>query len=42
MNEGSVSVSSIANIAEVLDSDDVDIYRDLAVASPLPTFYTAR
>jgi imidazolonepropionase-like amidohydrolase len=30
VNEGSVSVSSIANIAEVVDSDDVDIYRDLA------------
>jgi imidazolonepropionase-like amidohydrolase len=30
VNEGSVSVSSIANIAEVLDSDDVDIYRNLA------------
>ena len=30
VNEGSVSVSSIANIAEVLDSDDVNIYRDLA------------
>src|SRR5246500_1887521 len=30
VNEGSVSVSSIASIAEVLDSDDVDIYRDLA------------
>src|SRR6266478_3763462 len=30
VNESSVSVSSIANIAEVLDSDDVDIYRDLA------------
>jgi imidazolonepropionase-like amidohydrolase len=30
VNEGSVSVSSIANIAEVIDSDDVDIYRDLA------------
>jgi len=30
VNEGSISVSSIANIAEVLDSDDVDIYRDLA------------
>jgi imidazolonepropionase-like amidohydrolase len=30
VNEGSVSVSSIANIAEVLDSEDVDIYRDLA------------
>src|SRR5256886_4229158 len=29
VNEGSVSVSSIANIAEVLDSDDIDIYRDL-------------
>jgi imidazolonepropionase-like amidohydrolase len=30
VNEGSVSISSIANIAEVLDSDDVGIYRDLA------------
>jgi len=30
VNEGSISVSSIANIAEVLDSGDVDIYRDLA------------
>jgi imidazolonepropionase-like amidohydrolase len=30
VNEGSISVSSIANVAEVLDSDDVDIYRDLA------------
>ena len=30
VNEAGVSVSSIANIAEVLDSDDVDIYRDLA------------
>ena len=30
VNEGSVSVSSIANIAEVLDSEDIDIYRDLA------------
>jgi len=30
VNEGSVSVSSIANIAEVLDPDDIDIYRDLA------------
>src|SRR5262249_22111944 len=29
-NEGSISVSSIANTAEVLNSDDVDIYRDLA------------
>src|SRR5258708_20792748 len=29
VNEGSVSVSSIANIAEVLDSDDVAIYGDL-------------
>jgi len=28
VNEGSLSVSSIANIAEVLDSDDVDIYRE--------------
>jgi len=30
VNEGSISVSSIANIAEVLDSDDVSIFRDLA------------
>jgi imidazolonepropionase-like amidohydrolase len=30
INEGSVSVSSIANIAEVLDSEDIEIYRDLA------------
>jgi len=30
VNEGSVSVSSMANTAEVLDSDDIDIYRDLA------------
>jgi imidazolonepropionase-like amidohydrolase len=30
VNEGSVSVSSIANIAEVLNSDDINIYRDLA------------
>jgi imidazolonepropionase-like amidohydrolase len=30
VNEGSISVSSIANIAEVLNSDDPDIYRDLA------------
>src|SRR5712671_2435861 len=30
VNEGSVSVSSMANIAEVLNPDDVDIYRDLA------------
>src|SRR5437870_7722556 len=30
VNEGSISVSSIANIADVLDSDDIDIYRDLA------------
>ncbi len=30
INEGSVSVSSIANIAEVINSEDVDIYRDLA------------
>jgi imidazolonepropionase-like amidohydrolase len=30
VNEGSVSVSSIANTAEVLNSDDIDIYRDLA------------
>src|SRR5262249_39026181 len=30
VNEGSMSVSSIANIADVIDSDDIDIYRDLA------------
>ena len=30
VNEGSISVSSIANIAEVLDSSDISIYRDLA------------
>jgi imidazolonepropionase-like amidohydrolase len=30
VNEGSVSVSSMANIADVLNPDDVDIYRDLA------------
>src|SRR5215470_14974828 len=30
VNEGSISVSSIANIAEVLNSDDISIYRDLA------------
>jgi imidazolonepropionase-like amidohydrolase len=30
VNEGSVSVSSMANIAEVLNPDDIDIYRDLA------------
>lgn len=30
VNEGSVSVSSIANIADVLNPDDIDIYRDLA------------
>ena len=30
VNEGSISVSSIANIAEVLNSEDIDIYRDLA------------
>jgi imidazolonepropionase-like amidohydrolase len=30
VNEGSISVSSMANIADVLDPDDIDIYRDLA------------
>jgi imidazolonepropionase-like amidohydrolase len=30
VNEGSISVSSIANIADVLDPEDLDIYRDLA------------
>jgi imidazolonepropionase-like amidohydrolase len=30
VNEGSVSVSSMVNIADVLNPDDMDIYRDLA------------
>ena len=30
VNEGSVSVSSMVSIADVLDSDDISIYRDLA------------
>src|SRR6266478_9301725 len=30
INEGSVSVSSMVNIAEILNPDDIDIYRDLA------------
>ena len=30
VNEGSVSVSSMVNIADVLNSDDIDIFRDLA------------
>ncbi len=30
VNEGSISVSSIVNIADVLNPHDVDIYRDLA------------
>ena len=30
VNEGSVSVSSMANIADVLDPDDIAIYRDHA------------
>jgi imidazolonepropionase-like amidohydrolase len=30
VNEGSISVSSIANTADVLNPEDVDIYRDLA------------
>ncbi len=30
VNEGSIAVSSMVNIADVLDSDDIDIYRDLA------------
>jgi imidazolonepropionase-like amidohydrolase len=30
VNEGSVSVSSMVNILDVLNPDDVDIYRDLA------------
>ena len=30
VNEGSVSVSSMVNIADVLNADDISIYRDLA------------
>jgi imidazolonepropionase-like amidohydrolase len=30
VNEGSISVSSIVNIADVINSDDIDIFRDLA------------
>jgi imidazolonepropionase-like amidohydrolase len=30
VNEGSISVSSIVNIADVLNREDIDIYRDLA------------
>jgi imidazolonepropionase-like amidohydrolase len=30
INEGSVSVSSMVNMAEILNPEDVDIYRDLA------------
>src|SRR5579863_5448930 len=30
VNEGSVSVSSIVNVADVLNPDDIAIYRDLA------------
>ncbi len=30
VNEGSVSVSSMVNIADVIDSDDIAIFRDLA------------
>ncbi len=30
VNEGSIAVSSIANVADVLNPDDIDIYRDLA------------
>src|SRR3954471_13880147 len=30
VNEGSISVSSIVNIADVLNPDDISIYRDLA------------
>jgi imidazolonepropionase-like amidohydrolase len=30
VNEGSISVSSMVNIADVLDSDEISIYRDLA------------
>src|SRR6201997_3484718 len=37
VNEGSVSVSSMVNIADVLNPDDVDIYRDLAGGVPVAT-----
>jgi imidazolonepropionase-like amidohydrolase len=30
VNEGSISVSSMVNIVDVIDSDDISIYRDLA------------
>jgi len=30
INEGSVSVSSMVNMAEILNPDDIDMYRDLA------------
>ncbi len=30
VNEGSISVSSMVNIADVINPDDIDIYRDLA------------
>src|SRR5437867_6685535 len=30
INEGSVSLSSMVNMAEILNPDDIDIYRDLA------------
>jgi len=30
INEGSVSVSSMVNMAEILNPEDIDIYRDLA------------
>jgi len=30
VNEGSIAVSSIANIADVLNSEDIEIFRDLA------------
>jgi imidazolonepropionase-like amidohydrolase len=30
INEGSVSVSSVVNMAEILNPEDIDIYRDLA------------
>jgi len=40
VNEGSVSVSSMVNIADVLNSDDIAIYRDLA--GGVTTAVTAR
>jgi len=39
INEGSVSVSSMVNMSEILNPDDIDIYRDLAGGVLPPTFF---